>query len=81
MIKIRINTDNAAFEGGASAAGAEVARILRKLASDMERFSLDYARWALLDGNGNTVGECVILDDDDPSREGRDTTSEDGEDE
>jgi hypothetical protein len=56
MITITIRTDNAAFEGGASAAGAEVARILRKLANDMERYALKYDRWVLHDANGNTIG-------------------------
>ena len=53
-IHIEINTDNVAFDDPAS----EVARILRALASDVDRGSFDhgFGPSALLDINGNRVG-------------------------
>ena len=55
-IRIVITTSNAAFHDGA---GAEAARILRELATEIEtqeEFSRGMAR-SLLDVNGNKVGE------------------------
>ncbi len=55
MLKLFIETDNAAF---ADQPATELARILRALAKHIER---DPARYIVLrDVNGNKVGECSI---------------------
>lgn len=55
-IAIKIAVDNAAFvEGG----GAEVARILRKLAEEYEDWGLNL-RTTLRDINGNVVGSTAL---------------------
>jgi hypothetical protein len=57
-ITIMINTDNAAFEDDP---GAEVARILRNLAKEVDGITLDPGDYAnLRDSNGNTVGKCTV---------------------
>jgi hypothetical protein len=53
MYRIEINTDNAAFEDNE---GEEVARILRRLANEIESGLTDVN---LRDINGNLVGEAV----------------------
>jgi hypothetical protein len=62
MITIKIRTDNAAFSDGNG--GAEVARILRALASRLEAVEDRYALRPLTDDlrdiNGNTVGSVKI---------------------
>lgn len=50
MIRVEIDTDNAAFT---PRPGREIARILRRLARDFER---DEAPRKLFDSNGNTIG-------------------------
>ena len=65
MFKLKISTDNAAFEDDA---GHEIARILRELADKMsasgfrvDTFENDYnERGNLRDINGNTVGEWTL---------------------
>ncbi len=53
-ITITLSTDNAAF---AEDGGAEVARILRGLADDVENVACDdFEGQRLRDSNGNTVG-------------------------
>ena len=52
MVTIKIKTVNGAFEDGK---GREVARILRKLADDVE--DCEAYQWSLFDLNGNKVGE------------------------
>lgn len=57
-IKITIDTDNAAFEGG----NYEVARILKKYADSIsEEGSINPKK--LQDINGNTVGEVLVAPD------------------
>lgn len=60
-VKITINTENAVFDNHA---GSEVARILRKIASDTERMTNPMENgfwgWPLADINGNTVGKVEI---------------------
>ena len=57
-ITITLNTDNAAFEDDP---GAEVARILKRLAGELEGVTLDAGDYAkLLDSNGNTVGRYAV---------------------
>lgn len=55
-MKLTIRTDNAAFEPDR---GAELARILRKLADRVEREDQPGRgeEWKVLDVNGNTVGK------------------------
>ena len=54
-IKIKITTENAAFDDGNEC--AEVARILRELADKVENCNdLLYTEGALTDVNGNRVG-------------------------
>lgn len=54
-MKIHIRTTNAAFEGDKT---PELARILRKLADDLERKGLPEKRevWNVYDLNGNKTG-------------------------
>lgn len=60
-ITITIQCDNAAFDDGH--AGAEVARILRKLAARVDGDSLsDYCGSSLHDINGNKVGAVDVED-------------------
>ena len=61
MIRIEIETSNAAFESG----GAELARILRELANDVEtEDSLEVVGIIFLyDVNGNHVGRLVASED------------------
>ena len=54
MLSVNIETDNAAFEGDAKY--HELPRILRKVADAIEGGSL-LGSTALLDVNGNSVGE------------------------
>lgn len=62
MIRIQIDTDNAAFEG--DNCGAEVARILQALARRIDTYSADDFKpgdvTLLRDVNGNTVGRLEI---------------------
>ncbi len=51
---IVLNMDNAAFE---DAPGIELARILRKLADDVENNGPENANDRLHDINGNSIGE------------------------
>lgn len=53
MFTIKIKTDNAAFEDK----NAEIARILREIANDLEK---DYVRSVILDHNGNNVGTVDV---------------------
>lgn len=55
MLKLFIETDNAAF---ADEPATELARILRRLAERIERDPASYI--VLRDVNGNRVGECQI---------------------
>ncbi len=56
MIKISISTGNAAFDDDQHTGRPELARILHKLANELET---DYRHEAIIlrDVNGNTVGE------------------------
>ncbi len=54
--RININGENDSFAGGEF--HAEMARILRKLADDIERGKV-YEGVKLYDSNGNAVGECI----------------------
>jgi len=54
MFRMIVDTRNAAFEGQA---GAEVARLLREAAADVEA---GYAGAPLRDLNGNTVGRWSL---------------------
>ena len=58
--QIRISCDSAAFEANE---GAEVARILREAADNLESMSGDALRHiALRDNNGNSVGLAQWID-------------------
>lgn len=59
MFTLKIKTDNAAFSDGAR--GAEIARILRDIARQVEDMC-EGARCSIQDGNGNTVGEWRLTD-------------------
>jgi hypothetical protein len=62
-ITITINTDNAAFHEDYS--GVEVARILRKLADEMETAAYDQDESCghpLMDYNGNKVGRYEVTE-------------------
>lgn len=54
---VEIECDNAAFEDDS---GAEVARILRNLAAELENNPGVLGRFPLRDTNGNRVGEAVL---------------------
>jgi hypothetical protein len=54
MFRLRIDTKNAAFEGRTL---AELARLLREAAQDLER---GYRGGTLRDLNGNTVGRFEL---------------------
>ena len=56
-LDLHINMDNAAFEDGS---GAEVARILRKLADGMRTDLLPGDAEPLYDVNGNQVGAVTV---------------------
>ena len=56
MIRIEINTDNAAFEGDDGR--AEVARILRNLADKIEQY---HNPEVLMDVNGNRCGTLEMI--------------------
>lgn len=56
MIKITISTENAAFDDDSS---TEVARILRKLANELESHGAGLLPRSLFDYNGNRVGEAT----------------------
>jgi hypothetical protein len=59
-LQINIKMDNAAFgENGET----EAARILRRLAEDMEKYTLSYKDWVLMDANGNKVGTAEVIQD------------------
>ena len=66
--KIEIDMGNAAFfnddrEGdNSTAAGFELARILRKLADKVENYGTPYDAFPAIDFNGNTVGKLEIID-------------------
>lgn len=55
---LRIECDNAAFE---QCSGAEVARILRSLAEQIEGDSLECGIGKLRDINGNQVGKWTVV--------------------
>jgi hypothetical protein len=59
-LTIEIALDNEAFGYGDD--GSEVARILRRLANDMDGCALSARGWVakLRDVNGNTVGEARV---------------------
>jgi hypothetical protein len=57
MIRIEIETDNAAFADGGL--GEEVGRILTKLAGDFRVYGEPRSS-KLMDYNGNTVGRVVV---------------------
>ena len=58
--KIEINMDNAAFE---EINGAELARILRELASVVEDVHLTAGHYKRVgDSNGNKVGQFVVIE-------------------
>ena len=65
MIKITIDTENAAFHDPDNAGSDdyikhhEISRILNRLARIIEGSCGDIGKGALLDSNGNKVGECV----------------------
>lgn len=63
MIRIEINTDNAAFEG--EGCGAEIARILKDAAGKMHGYHANELQegdgWVLKDTNGNAVGRMVVV--------------------
>ena len=57
-LRITIKMDNAAFS---TESGTEAARILRRLAEDLEGRACQPEGWATLrDLNGNTVGEAKV---------------------
>lgn len=60
---VNIHTENDAFEGDPS---PELARILRKIADDVENYQAKGMNYALfqtiLDINGNDVGRYALLD-------------------
>lgn len=62
-----VDLQHAAFMGTENpndpdARGAEVARILRKLADKLHEYGLrPYADHVLLDANGNTVGHAKVV--------------------
>lgn len=56
MVTINIRTENDAFQDGRG--GAEIARILRKLAKDIEHQDTTFVLINLYDENGNRVGSC-----------------------
>jgi len=61
-VTITINCDNAAFEGAAG--GPEVARILRRIATEFLECPDDVAELNgrnLRDSNGNIVGEVEVV--------------------
>jgi hypothetical protein len=73
-IKIRIETDNAAFEG--DNIGCEIARILRRVAEIVDgeaRKSLSEYSLSLLDVNGNAAG-FAVFDKLEPDDEDEDET-------
>lgn len=53
---LTIDMDNDAFQGLDADPAAELARILRTLASRIERAEEVPGTWAIRDYNGNTVG-------------------------
>ena len=53
--KLSFNMDNAAFDGNPE---VEVARILRKLADNVELTQVD--NYSLRDANGNKIGQANI---------------------
>ena len=59
-LTIIMDIDNAAFEDAPD--GHEAARILRKLADDIESPG-SFVTWPLRDANGNTVGHAEISHD------------------
>ena len=65
-IIISIETDNAAFDSP-----GESARILRKIATDLEHYDprsqFDKTTLKLLDFNGNACGVVVVTNDDEDS--------------
>ena len=56
MLEVRIETENDAFEENKA---AEVARILRDLASQIEEAGPDFAYAPLFDSNGNKCGHAL----------------------
>ena len=56
--KLKADLENAAFEDGCS--GNEMARILRKLADQLEGMALTGERGTLQDFNGNTIGQWNV---------------------
>jgi len=88
-IKIRIETDNAAFEG--DNIGCEIARILRRVAEIVDgeaRKSLSEYSLSLLDVNGNAAGFAVFdklepgdEDEDEDQDEDQDQDEDEDEDE
>lgn len=65
MVKITIDTDNAAFDGNPT---GEIVRILRRLADEIrtssgrtaDHFERDFDGHTLFDINGNSVGEITV---------------------
>lgn len=61
-IKIKINCDNAAFEG--TNCGTEIADILHKLAYKLHSYrAADLYELTLMDSNGNSVGTMKVSKD------------------
>jgi len=58
MFTLKIETDNAAFSDGR---GAELARILRKLADKIEDADARGDKGKVMDYNGNSVGTWELL--------------------
>jgi hypothetical protein len=59
MFQLKIDTNSAAFEENP---GLEVARILSRVADDLE-FGMDYSHFVTLrDINGNDVGRAKLAD-------------------
>jgi hypothetical protein len=70
MFTLQISTRNAAFKADGDvpavnvyAARRELARILRRVAHDLEDSSLGIDQGTARDANGNTVAEWVLTDD------------------
>lgn len=57
-ITIKINTENAAFEGPNK--DTEIARLMQKIADRFSEGGSDYAKGNLRDYNGNTVGTVTV---------------------
>jgi hypothetical protein len=59
MFRLKIATDNAAFDKEGGGTGVEIARILREIASKVER-GVTGANNPVMDINGNKVGTWTL---------------------